>query len=187
VTTPESLFQKHIAFAHYMARLFANRRLQYAPLDDMGQDALIALWRAAQLFDDSRGLVFRTYAGRAIWNALSQGARAARRNGFTMVGDRVATPALGGDALDLAGGRADRDPLEAAELWAAVGELPPTSRDAVVAYYRDGVSNPVTAGRERVTKEAVRQRVEKGIKLLRERFAGPHASARPPLHSGAAR
>jgi RNA polymerase sigma factor (sigma-70 family) len=171
VTTPESLFQKHIAFAHYMARLFANRRLQYAPLDDMGQDALLALWRAAQLFDDSRGLVFRTYAGRAIWNALSQGARAARRNGFTMVGDRVATPALGGDALDLAGGRADRDPLEAAELWAAVGELPPTSRDAVVAYYRDGWDTPTIGRAAGVTKEAARQRVAAGVVALRREFA----------------
>lgn len=57
--TPEQRFNDNIKLVHY-----CMRKLSYPALyqDDVRQEGMLALWRACQSFDESRGFAFATYA-----------------------------------------------------------------------------------------------------------------------------
>jgi RNA polymerase sigma factor (sigma-70 family) len=73
---PDELFHEEIDFAHVLAFSFTNTC--GASLDELRQEARLALWDAAQAFDAEKGIPFRPFAKRAIRNRLIDMFRKAR-------------------------------------------------------------------------------------------------------------
>jgi RNA polymerase primary sigma factor len=74
-----ALVQDHLYIASYMARKIKNNALTY---EDLYQEGCIGLIKAAEKFDDSRGVKFSTYANwwvkQAIYDALTSKSRTIR-------------------------------------------------------------------------------------------------------------
>lgn len=62
-----------------MARMF-EARYRHHDVDDLVQEAMLALWKAVELFDVSRGFRFSTYASNSIWRILQRYDFLQRRN-----------------------------------------------------------------------------------------------------------
>jgi RNA polymerase sigma factor (sigma-70 family) len=73
---PDELFHEEMDFAHVLAYSFTNTC--GASLDELRQEARLALWDAAQAFDVQKGIPFRPFAKRAIRNRLIDMFRKAR-------------------------------------------------------------------------------------------------------------
>jgi RNA polymerase sigma factor (sigma-70 family) len=71
----------NLRFAHHQVRYWMARAkvLCYVPYDDLAQEAVLAMTRAARDFDPGRGLSFRTLAGVCIKHALVRAADAAKQ------------------------------------------------------------------------------------------------------------
>ena len=66
---------KHIAFKHFGGTTTLPGRMDLIramTMDDILQYGRIGLWKAIQLFDESKGYQFSTYAYRAIFNSIVQ-------------------------------------------------------------------------------------------------------------------
>jgi DNA-directed RNA polymerase sigma subunit (sigma70/sigma32) len=81
-------YSSHTRLAHYLAN---RRRSQAAALrvstDDLHQEALAALWRAAQRFDPARGCKFITLAHLVIPQGLERFPNVAARERAVCLGD----------------------------------------------------------------------------------------------------
>ena len=62
----EALFFGNIGLVPYAIRRYTALRID----EDLMQEGYVALWRAAQLYDEKSGTLFPTYAVRAIQNRL---------------------------------------------------------------------------------------------------------------------
>lgn len=65
--TPEQRFNDNIRLVHYCMKK-VTYPAQYQ--EDIRQEGMLALWRAAQSFDESRGFTFSTYAVPVILGAM---------------------------------------------------------------------------------------------------------------------
>lgn len=69
--TPDQLFENNIGLVYYVAKRYASIYLENPNIrDDMIQEGFLALWRACQLFDESKGNSFSTYATTSIRNKM---------------------------------------------------------------------------------------------------------------------
>ena len=67
----EKRFEDNIALVYYVAGKLENRYISDPNIhDDVIQEGFIALWKACQSFDISRGVAFSTYACKAIQNHM---------------------------------------------------------------------------------------------------------------------
>lgn len=67
--TPEQRFKDNTRLVHY-----CMRKVSYPALyqEDVCQEGMLALWRAAQSFDESKGFAFSTYAVHWIFGAMKR-------------------------------------------------------------------------------------------------------------------
>lgn len=65
--TPEVLFEKNMRLAYHLARKWEGKIPH--PLEDIIQECLLGLWKAAKGFDPEKGK-FSTYAGRCMDNQV---------------------------------------------------------------------------------------------------------------------
>src|SRR5665213_3275034 len=65
----DELVTSHLGLAHRLARRFANRGESH---DDLVQVASLALVRAAERYDDERGIMFSTFAAASIVGELKR-------------------------------------------------------------------------------------------------------------------
>ncbi len=59
----DELVESNIGLVKYIARLFLNTGYEY---EELVQEGMVGLVKAAKTFDESRGFLFSTYAGKCI-------------------------------------------------------------------------------------------------------------------------
>jgi RNA polymerase sigma-70 factor, ECF subfamily len=171
--------------AEFTAAYRAHRRLAFssaqrvlqdaAAAEDVVQDVFTALWRDPSKFDPRRGSL-------PAYLAMMARSRAV---------DRVRSRAAGVAAVERLGVRdaeregAEESPAErvgrrdqAGRVLAAVGELPPAQRDAVLLAYGRGLTTAELARAAGVPLGTAKSRLRLGLKRTREALgAAPDAAA----------
>jgi RNA polymerase sigma-70 factor, ECF subfamily len=140
---------------------------------DVVQDVFLRVWRHPEKFDPQRGEIgayLRLMArSRALdlWRERQAAGRASDRLQAAVVPEP----------------RAEARPAEVAEresegreLRAALGELPPSQREAVVLAYWGGLTADEIAWRSGVPLGTAKSRVRLGLARLRAQFAEPLAA-----------
>lgn len=159
---------------------------RYAKTADQRMDLIqvgsIGLWRAAELFDLSRGVQFQTYAYTAIENAIRKAIKRRKRDSilddaeeWTVLMDR---PKYDVDSEVEVAAMAREEGIESeaemAAVQSAVGELSPVDQIIICRRYSLDGDEPSTldqlGGRLGITRERVRQRQCKALERLRERL-----------------
>lgn len=163
---------QHIPLVHRLARQlcgFTNGALDY---DDLAQEGMIGLIKAADRFDPSRGVQFITYAYLAVRRhllrvinrqseaPLSLDAPAA--DGLPPLGETIAAPAPG-DSADLC------------DVRALVDRLPDPQRRVIVWRYWEGLSLREAGGQIGVSGEWARRIEQKALQSLRQMMEGEAA------------
>lgn len=174
------------------ARWYARHRLTLdncVALDDLQQEARVAVWRSAQRYDPTRNAKFITYAFQSALGAVQRHAR-----DRSHVTNRVYTAISSGAQLmtdsemlplsldELAGEEArelhrdllvDGRPGPEAEcqrqaLWAAVRALPPHLARVVELYFRGDLDQNAIAKAVGCSQMQVSRRIRQGLAALRE-------------------
>ncbi len=130
--------------------------------DDVLQEGAVALLRAAEYFDPSRGVKFSTYATRAIWGQVARFLQAEGRRPMTLPFGPESEPADGrpgpgeGVDADLPG-----------RVEAALARLPERHRHVIQARFWGGKTLAEAGAELRVTRERARQLEALGLAELR--------------------
>jgi RNA polymerase sigma-70 factor (ECF subfamily) len=142
---------------------FARRMLgDAAEAEDVAQEAMLRLWQIAPDWRPGEARV-STWLYRVTANLCTD--RLRRRRGVALeAAAEPADPAPGALAALMA---ADR----AAALEAALAELPPRQREAVVLRHLDGMANPEIAQVMDIGVEAVESLIARGRRALAVRLA----------------
>jgi RNA polymerase sigma-70 factor, ECF subfamily len=168
--TAAYLAHRHLAFSA------AQRVLgDAAAAEDVVQDVFTALWRDPSKFDPRRG----SLPGYVAMMARSRAVDKVRsRNAGVAAADRLAARdadrAVGEDSA------VDRVVLrdEAGRVLAAVGELPPAQRDAMLLAYGRGLTTAEIARTAGVPVGTAKSRLRLGLRRTREALAAaPDAAA----------
>jgi RNA polymerase sigma factor (sigma-70 family) len=114
-----ALVEKHLPYARKVARGYMKRALE---LDDLEQEAAIALWEAAQKFqpDQNPGVPFVAFARPFLVRRL---------------GALACPAALASLPLDLGSPQDLRSEVAGDELWSAMDTLTDRERDIVIKRY----------------------------------------------------
>ena len=146
----------------YAARLLADR----AEAEDVTQEAMLRLWRAAPDWRAGEAQV-STWLYRVVTNLVTDRCRArARRPAVTL--DAAPEVAAGGKGV--VAGLIEADRLLALE--AALASLPDRQRQAVVLRHIEGLANPEIAQIMDVGVEAVESLTARGKRALAAILAG---------------
>ncbi|MHA6346232.1 RNA polymerase sigma factor [Roseivivax sp. CAU 1761] len=147
-------------YAH-AARLLGDR----AEAEDVTQEALLRLWRLAPDWRRGEARV-STWLYRVTANLCIDRQRRRRRHGAGLeAAPEIADPGLSAEARI---GRADR----AAALEAALAELPPRQRQAVVLRHIDGLGNAEIARIMDIGPRAVESLTARGKRMLETLLLG---------------
>lgn len=84
--TPNELFDSHIDLVSILAKKW---HIAGYDADDLAQEGLIALWKASERYDPSRGASFKTYASICINNRYRDLARKSAKTVTTVSLDSV--------------------------------------------------------------------------------------------------
>ncbi len=146
---------------------FATRTLgDSSEAEDIAQEVMLRLWRAAPNWRSGEAQV-STWAYRVAINLCTDRLRARKRRPARGL-DEVAEPEDGRAAAvdDLI--EADRQTA----LTAALDELPPRQRQAVVLRHIEGLANPEIAAVLQIGVEAVESLIARGKRALAASLAG---------------
>jgi RNA polymerase sigma-70 factor (ECF subfamily) len=168
-TTDEELFAAHVAgdpaafralFDRHAPRLRGLLRRAGVPADELPellQQTFLVVHRSRNDFDPRRR--FRPWITTICLNLMRDHKRRARKNPVTPVEEAE---------LTRASSRADQeDGLHAADVRAAVGELPGGQREVVELHWFGGLSMPEVAEVLGAKPSAVRVRAHRAYKALR--------------------
>lgn len=73
----EQLFNENINFAYSIANKYMNYSLE---IEDIRQQALMGLWKAAMIYDETRGFKFITLANTVIRNSINTYLRSIKKH-----------------------------------------------------------------------------------------------------------
>ncbi len=166
LTTPrdfERVYDEHSRGVHAAAyRIVGNS----AQAQDVTQDVFMRLWRKPEIFDARRGELgsyLRLMARSRALDLWREGQAAGRAS------DRLKV------LVDRDGGRVEDRPAAAterssdrAEVRAALRELPPAQREAIVLAYWGGLTAEQIARRSAVPLGTAKSRIRLGLAKLRE-------------------
>lgn len=187
----EPTLNHDLALRYAPLALSMARRAKSLDFEDAAQDAMVGLLVAARHYDPERGAAFSTYARYWITESLqtsairslpvhvplrtakaSYAASRAGEKGGTRV---VAIPLEYENGESIAGlpVHDDRDSLDhhvdARRIIALFSRLSARQREALSGYYlKDGATLETVASTMGISKEAVRQAIQRGIARLRE-------------------
>jgi RNA polymerase sigma-70 factor (ECF subfamily) len=159
----ERIYDEHSRGVHAAAyRIVGNS----AQAQDVTQDVFMRLWRKPESFDARRGELgsyLRLMARSRALDLWREGQAAGRAS------DRLKV------LVDRDGGRTDERPAMAtersadrAEVRAALRELPPAQREAIVLAYWGGLTAEQIASRSAVPLGTAKSRIRLGLAKLRE-------------------
>jgi RNA polymerase sigma-70 factor (ECF subfamily) len=159
----ERVYDEHSRGVHAAAyRIVGNS----AQAQDVTQDVFMRLWRKPEIFDARRGELgsyLRLMARSRALDLWREGQAAGRAS------DRMKV------LVDRDGGRVDDRPAAAtersadrAEVRAALRELPPAQREAIVLAYWGGLTAEQIARRSAVPLGTAKSRIRLGLAKLRE-------------------
>ncbi|WP_226622928.1 RNA polymerase sigma factor [Alloyangia pacifica] len=152
------------AFGHAVRMLGGDR----AEAEDVAQEALLRLWRAAPGWREGEAKV-STWLYRVVSNLCID--RIRKRRGGTVDLDEIAEPADPGPGAEASlQGRA-----RSGALQEALDALPERQRQAVVLRHLEGLSNPEIAGIMDLGVRAVESLTARGRKALEGLLAGRRA------------
>jgi RNA polymerase sigma factor (sigma-70 family) len=125
----DDLFAKNRALAIFLARAFA-RDAGSKNVEDLEQEASLALWDATRQYDQSRhpGVPFANFAARAIRSALTNALDVDRRQGLVHAPEGVRRENVDVDSLSEGSLRNDL----AGVLWGAINGLGPVEQRVLV-------------------------------------------------------
>lgn len=167
------------AFAELTARFLAMIRRKIAPLraagletDDLFQEGLLGLLRAAQTYDPQRGASFRTYAGVCVSNRVIAACRAAADRKNAPLSDFISLS--GADVPEVEAGCRSADPealLDSRESFRAMcrrisSQLTPVE-NGVLRLYLSGYSYRGIAQRMSITEKAADNALQRARWKLR--------------------
>lgn len=141
----------------HAARLLGDR----AEAEDVAQEAMLRLWRAAPGWQPG-GARVSTWLYRVVSNLVIDRHRARGRRGRSVALEAVAEPADEGPGVEARLLEAER--LRA--LGAAIAALPPRQREAVVLRHLEGLPNPEIAAIMGIGAEAVESLTARGRRAL---------------------
>jgi len=140
--TRDERIEAHVDLCRLHAGWIYRRIRGRIPLDDLVQYGMVGLCKAADAFDASRGVRFRTFADRRVKGAILDGIRAETKSR-----DRVQPPPLFSlEALRADNGspfdQMDPAPLpdvlaDVACVWRLMAELPERAQRIIRLYYGD--------------------------------------------------
>lgn len=156
------LFESATQLANSLARKYGTPQT----FDDLRQVAQLALWRAAEAIEASRGVQFSTYAYRWILNAVSNAARleARSRRAFTQ-GSAEFTDTSVSEPFANASHGEDLD-----RLRSALATVDSDTRQLALDW-AGGSRQQEIAGRLGVTRQAVNKRLQGVVIKLRCQMA----------------
>jgi RNA polymerase sigma-70 factor (ECF subfamily) len=159
----ERIYDEHSRGVHAAAYRIVGNSVQ---AQDVTQDVFMRLWRKPELFDARRGELgsyLRLMARSRALDLWREGQAAGRAS------DRMKV------LVDRDGGRVDDRPAAAtersadrAEVRAALRELPPAQREAIVLAYWGGLTAEQIARRSSVPLGTAKSRIRLGLAKLRE-------------------
>lgn len=146
----------------YAARLLGDR----AEAEDVAQEAMLRLWRAAAGWRAGEAQV-STWAYRVVTNLCTDRLRARQRRRADALDD---APEVADAGAGVEAGMIEADRMAA--LDAALAELPERQRQAVVLRHLEGLSNPEIAAVMDIGVEAVESLTARGKRSLAAILAG---------------
>jgi RNA polymerase sigma factor (sigma-70 family) len=178
---------EHLGLCGWVARRYLGRGLE---LEDLVQEGWFGLVRAVELFDESRGLDFSTYAKHWIRDAITRALldhghvirrpRAPKRRPGCVFAHRQtrevlsidASPVPGSTGAEILEARPDRiDPMELAEVRAAIDALPERERETLKARYDDGLTHREIGARLGFSRQQAHALEKRALARLRELVA----------------
>ena len=157
-------------YDRYAGQIYAYVRqsVDVPQAEELVQDIFLALWQKAALYDPARGAFgawFFTLARNRVYDALPRYAR--RRAEASLSGDKET------GALDIADGRADVEEqtlhlLRESDVRAALAQLPPDQRHAILMTYFYGLSQRELAEQLEVPISTIKGRSRMGLQRLRQ-------------------
>jgi RNA polymerase sigma factor (sigma-70 family) len=158
-----ALVVNNVRLAYWCVHKVARRRDRDLP--DLLQVACMTLVRCAELFDPSRGAPFAAYAAKAIIRRVLLALRER---------DRLPAEQLASEGECAAPEDADgADVLQRLELGRRLDALTPADRELIDARFYRGETYSVMAGRLRLSKQRVQQKVARVLERLRRRGLSP--------------
>lgn len=136
--------------------------------EDVAADTYLVFRELIRSFDPHRGNYFTTYMRTRIEQALSRNARK------TYLGSTNATSSVEILLSNIPEDYSAMHPdpvgtlLDAIAVRAAVDELPPKQREAVILYHYEGYSQKEAAGRLKITQASFSKRHDRAMSTLRK-------------------
>lgn len=146
----------------YAARMLGDR----AEAEDVAQEAMLRLWRAAAGWRTGEAQV-ATWLYRVVTNLCTDRLRSRQRRRAEALDD---APEVADAAAGVEAGMIEADRMAA--LDAALAELPERQRQAVVLRHLEGLSNPEIAVVMEIGVEAVESLTARGKRALAAILAG---------------
>jgi RNA polymerase sigma-70 factor (ECF subfamily) len=154
------LLERHYDQIYRLAwRLCGSR----AAAEDVAQDVCVKLAAAIRGFRGESA--FSTWVWRITFTTATDRLRAAQRTTMLEPSQIMALV----DATE-SGGPTPEDAAAGAELWAAVRELPPQQRDAVLLVYGEDMSHAEAAGIMGCSEKTVSWHIHEAKKRLKSRL-----------------
>ena len=146
-----------------LLRAVARRRLfDAAEAEDAVQDALLTIHRLRHTYDPARPWLVAICDRRCIDRLRARGRRSGRETPIDILGETLAAP-LGGEG----DGEAQ---VAAAQLRAAVAELPESQRAALLLAKLEGLSLAEASARSGLSVGALKVATHRALRTLRRRL-----------------
>lgn len=154
------------AFAELTSRYLSMIRAKTSPFrggiletDDLCQEGLLGLLRAAQTFDPANGASFRTYAGVCVTNRIVSARRSSSGRRHDPMSNFVSLS--GDDAPDYPADELSADPEAALDeredlrsLWSSIEKLLTPMEQRVLRFYLSGCGYREIAGKLSIPEKA---------------------------------
>ncbi len=162
----EVVFDRHGDVAFSLAYRMCGRR---AVAEDVVQDAFLSLWRSGARYDRSRGSVRSWVLGVVHNRAVDTFRRESVRTGKDISDEDAVGRLASGESTEREVQRRE----DAAEVRAALGEIPPEQRQVIELAYFGGFSHTEISSMLDLPAGTVKGRMRLGLTKLRISLADP--------------